>query len=379
VLNAAERIVSAVADGAGDDALELLLRLAAVDAPSGDVPLLEETADLLADRLQRIGATVRRVATDRGALVEARLGDGGGRPIMLLGHYDTVWPAGTAATRPPRVTDGVVTGPGVYDMRGGIAAALTALELVSALDGLRRPVTVLLTPDEETGSLGSHEHIVRLGVEASHVLVLEPPLERGGLKTRRKGLITFATQVSGRAAHAGLDPERGVSAVSELARLVAELEAFAAPDLGTTVNVGVIAGGTRSNVVAAEAMAEVDVRVATMAEHARILEALGGLTARNPLATVRVDVRHSRPPMERTPAIAAAIGRAAEIFALAGVELSEGAAGGASDGNLLAPLGVAVLDGLGPEGGGAHALDEHVLVTSLRERVMLHALLLAEL
>jgi glutamate carboxypeptidase len=379
VLSVAERIVSAVDDGAGDGALALLLDLAAMDAPSGDLPLLDETAEVLCERLQRIGATVRRIATDRGTLVEARLGDGSEQPILLLGHYDTVWPAGTAASRPPRVSDGVVTGPGVYDMRGGIAAALTALELVGALGALRRPVSVLLTPDEETGSLGSHEHIVRLGSEASHVLVLEPPLEHGGLKTRRKGLITFGAHVGGRAAHAGLDPERGVSAVSELAHLVVELEQLAAPELGTTVNVGVIAGGTRSNVVAAEAAAEVDVRVATMAEHARILEALGALTARNPLATVRVDVRHSRPPMERTPAIGAAIGRAAEIFALAGVELSEGAAGGASDGNLLAPLAVAVLDGLGPDGGGAHALDEHVLVASLRERVMLHALLLAEL
>jgi glutamate carboxypeptidase len=262
-------------------------------------------------------------------------------------------------------------------MRGGIAAALTALAVLRDLGELRRPVTVLLTPDEETGSLSSRDEIIRLGRDAAYVLVPEPPMPGGGLKTRRKGLLTATIRVTGRAAHAGLDPERGINAISALARLVIDLEALAAPDLGTTVNVGVIAGGSRPNVVAADASAEVDVRVATMDEHARMLSALQAIGATQPQAGVEVEIVHSRAPLERTPAIAAAVGRAREIFARVGVELREGAAGGASDGNFLAPLGVGVLDGLGPDGAGAHALDEHVLIASLRERVVLHALLIA--
>lgn len=372
----ARRIVDA-ASMAGDDALALLLALAERDAPSGDVGLLDQTATLLEARLVTLGAAPRRIAGPRGAMLEARLGEGAGPPLLVLAHYDTVWPAGTAAQRPPTAADGVLSGPGVYDMRGGIAAALTALAVLRDLGEPRRPVTVLLTPDEETGSLTSRDEIIRLGRDAAAVLVPEPPMPGGGLKTRRKGLLTATVRVTGRAAHAGLDPERGISAIGALARLIVELESLAAPDLGTTVNVGVIGGGSRPNVVAADAWAEVDVRVATMDEHARMLAAVQAIGAHQPQAGVRVEVVHSRAPLERTPAISAAVERADEIFALAGVELQEGAAGGASDGNFLAPLGIPVLDGLGPDGGGAHALDEHVLLASLRQRVVLLALLIA--
>jgi glutamate carboxypeptidase len=372
----ARRIVDG-ASAVGDDALALLRALAERDAPSGDVALLDQTAALLDAQLVALGAAPRRIPGPRGAMIEARLGAGAGPPLLVLAHYDTVWPAGTAAQRPPTVADGVLSGPGVYDMRGGIAAALTALAVLRDLGELRRPVTVLLTPDEETGSLTSCDEIVRLGRDAAAVLVPEPPMPGGGLKTRRKGLLTATVRVTGRAAHAGLDPERGISAIGALARLVVELESLAAPELGTTVNVGVIGGGSRSNVVAAEAWAEVDVRVATMDEHARMLAAVQAVGAVQPQAGVRVEIVHSRAPLERTPAIAAAVERAREIFALAGVPLQEGTAGGASDGNFLAPLGVPVLDGLGPDGGGAHALDEHVLLASLRQRVVLIALLIA--
>lgn len=358
------------------DAVSFLGELAELDAPSGDIALLDATAQVLEARLTALGLAVERVGGPAGAHLEAR-SSGEGPAIVVLGHYDTVWSRGTARERPFRVQDGVAHGPGVFDMRGGIVAALTALAVLRDIDALDRPVTVLLTADEETGSVTSRRHIVRVGREARAVLIPEPPMLGGGLKTQRKGVLSYALRLTGRSAHAGLDPERGVSAISELVALVGDVERAAAPGEGTTVNVGVIAGGTRSNVVAAAASAEVDVRVATVAEYERVTAFFEGLRARLPGASLEVELLHSRPPLERTPAIAEAVGRAQEIAALLGIDLGEGAAGGGSDGNFLAPLGVAVLDGLGPDGGGAHALDEHVLVDSLEQRIALIALLVA--
>lgn len=358
-------------------ALELLADLSALDAPSGDPLLLNATAHLLEARLAAQGATVSQIPTAVGTHLEARLGEGEGPPLLILGHYDTVWGIGTAGARPFRVVDGIATGPGVFDMRSGIAASLTALAVLSELGALCRPVVVLLTADEETGSRTSQSDILRVGQEASCVLIPEPPMPGGALKTQRKGVVTYALDIQGRASHAGLDPERGLSAVSELAWLIGELEAAASPAQGTTVNVGVVSGGTRSNVVAAEATMEVDIRVATMSEYDRVMRFVEGLRPRRTGTSLRARLLHARPPMERTESIAGAISRAAAISQLAGLTLSEGTAGGASDGNFLAPLGVAILDGLGPDGGGAHALDEHVVVASLEDRVVLLALLIA--
>lgn len=372
----AARIAHACRARAGAS-LKLLSELTALDGPSGDLELLDAVARLLEDRLAALGADVHRIPTGTGTHLEARLSNGDRPPLLLLAHYDTVWSAGTAAARPFRVRDGIATGPGVFDMRGGIAAGLTALETLHDLGELRRPVVVLLTADEETGSRTSEAEITRLGREVAHVLIPEPPLAGGNLKTHRKGVLTHAIDVGGRAAHAGLDPERGVSAVSELAHLIGALEGAASPAEGTTVNIGRVSGGSRSNVVAAHATAEVDVRVATMAEYERMSDVLDGLRPHLAGAAVSSRLLHARPPMERTEAVAGAFERAREIAALAGLSLDEGAAGGASDGNFLAPLGVGVLDGLGPDGGGAHALDEHVLVSSLEDRVVLIALLVA--
>jgi glutamate carboxypeptidase len=372
----ATRIVAACRERSGE-ALDLLAELGARDAPSGAVELLDDTARVLEARLVASGARVHPIPTTAGTHLEVRAGGDGDPAVMILGHYDTVWGAGTATERPLEVVDGVVRGPGVFDMRAGVASALLALDVLAEIGELQRPVAMLLTADEETGSLTSQVEIERIGRTAGYVLIPEPPISGGGLKTRRKGVIGYAVDVAGRAAHAGLDPERGVSAVSELAWQVGQLEALAAPAEATTVNVGVISGGSRSNVVAAAAAAEVDVRVASMAEYDRIIAAIEGLRPRHPGARVTVRRIHARPPMERTDAIARAFARAREIAGLAGFGLGEGAAGGASDGNFLAPLGCAVLDGLGPDGGGAHALDEHVLVASLQDRVVLLALLIA--
>jgi glutamate carboxypeptidase len=372
----AQRIAAACHERSGE-ALDLLVELAARDAPSGDLELLDDTAHVLEARLVACGARVHRIATAGGTHLEARAGGDGDPAVMVLGHYDTVWGPGTAAARPLEVTDGVVRGPGVFDMRAGLATAVVALDVLGDIGELQRSVALLLTADEETGSLTSQREIERIGRTAGHVLIPEPPIQGGGLKTRRKGVITYAVAVAGRAAHAGLDPERGTSAVSELAWQVGQLEALADAGEGTTVNVGVISGGTRSNVVAAAAYAEVDVRVATMAEYERIIAAIDGLRPRDQGARVTARRIHARPPMERTDAIARAFDRARDIAALTGIGLRVGAAGGASDGNFLAPLGCSVVDGLGPDGGGAHALDEHVLVDSLQHRVVLLGLLIA--
>lgn len=371
--------VRASAIGWNHKALELLEALTALDAPSGDKALLNRMADLLTSELGELGADIRRIQTPVGDHLEARLGTGSGDRILLLGHYDTVWPAGTAAARPLAVKDNIVIGPGVFDMRGGIVATLVALHILQEIDGLQRPITFLLTADEETGSIWSEREIRRIGSTVRTVLVPEPPLPGGKLKTSRKGVLTYEVRVTGIAAHAGLNPELGASAISEMVSIIRRLDQEARPELGTTVNVGVMSAGTRSNVVAAEAIAQIDIRVATMAEYGRICEVFDHLTTSQGGTSVESAFMHGRPPMERTPAIIAALTAARDLVAAIDIELEEGMAGGASDGNFLAPEGIAVLDGLGPHGGGAHALDEHIILDTIIERAILLAILIARM
>lgn len=354
-----------------------LVALASLDAPSGDLVLLDETAVLLATRLERLGGRVRHHRTGAGTHLEARFDRGEGDPVLILCHYDTVWEPGTAAKRPPSIGDGVLRGPGVFDMRGGLVAALNAVEALLALDALSRPIVLLLTADEEVGSTTSEQLIVQFGRDARLVLVPEPPRADGALKTERKGILTYRVSATGRPSHAGLDPERGVSAVHELigtARAVLEL---ARPEAGTTVNVGRLGGGSRANVVAAQAWMEIDVRVASGAEFERVDRWFAELRARSTGAELAVERQHVRPPMERTAAISEAFARAQGLAAQFGMTLREGPAGGGSDANFIARYGVPILDGLGPRGNGAHALDEHILLGSLLEQVALIALLAA--
>jgi glutamate carboxypeptidase len=359
-----------------DGTLAELGALAAIDAPTGDADALRATEEALGSTLEELGARVRRHPTPIGTHLEARLGPENGEPVLVVAHYDTVWPRGTAAARPFHIERGVAHGPGVHDMRGGLAATLAAVRGLQELGELRRPVILLLTADEEAGSTTSAELIVELGREACGALVPEACLPGGALKTSRKGVATYRFEIEGQEAHAGLTTGHGVSAVRELVALVGQLEQLARPGDGTTINVGVVGGGSRPNVIPGSAFAEVDVRVTTVAEDERIHLELGRLGV-GAGATLAVRRLHDRPPMERTPAIGAAAGRAAEIAGLLGIVLGEGSAGGASDANFLAPLGIPVLDGLGPEGGGAHAPDEHVLVASVEQRVALIALLIA--
>jgi len=310
----------------------------------------------------------------------ARTGRGkGGGHTLVIGHYDTVWPRGTLRRMPFRVDDGVLTGPGCFDMKGGLVLLYFALRELRALG--RAPVRqtrILLTCDEEIGSVTSRDLIADLAGAAEVAYVLESPLPGGALKTARKGVAKYTVRVQGRAAHAGIEPEKGASAIVEVAHQICQLHALTDLERGTTVNVGVVRGGTRPNVVAAEAEAQVDVRVATRAESERVHVAITGLRPVNPQTVVSVTSGPSRPPMERTDGIARLFARAREIAGDVGMDLGEGATGGGSDANLVAEAGVPTLDGLGPEGAGAHADHEQVLIESLPRRAALLAGLLAE-
>jgi glutamate carboxypeptidase len=302
----------------------------------------------------------------------------------VLGHFDTVWPRGTLE-RIPFLAErtsafGRAFGPGIFDMKAGLALLWGALlRLKSSPRPAPRPIWVVFTSDEEIGSPTSRGLIESLARECAYVLVLEPPLSDGSLKTARKGVGRFHLEVEGRAAHAGVAPQDGRSAIVELAHQVLGLQDWQDVAAGTTLNVGVIQGGTTPNVVPARASAEIDVRVASLAEADRITRALLSLEPVARDVHVAVSGGFIRPPMERSPAIAALFEQARRIGRELGLELTEGSTGGGSDGNFTAALGIPTLDGLGACGGGAHADDEHILIDSLPERADLLAALLLEL
>jgi glutamate carboxypeptidase len=362
--------------------LDDLEELVGFESPSGDKIALEALKEVLIDRLRMISASVR---TEPGPLefghVLARFkGPAERRPALVLAHYDTVWPYGTLDTMPFRVDEGRAFGPGIYDMKASLAMFLRVMELIeSAGLAVPRPVWALFTCDEEIGSPTSRSLIEGLARESAYVLVLEPAMADGGLKTSRKGVGRFHLEVSGRAAHAGAAPWDGRSAVVELAHLVLRLETLEDLAAGTTINVGVIKGGTAPNVVPAFASAEIDVRVASKAEETRIDAALRSLVPITPDTRITVSGGINRPPMERTPAIASLFEHAHRIGRELGLDLNEGSTGGGSDGNFTAALGIPTLDGLGARGAGAHADHEHVVIESLSERAALLAALLLEL
>lgn len=364
---------------------ELIASLRAIvehEAPSHDKAALDALACVIAARFQALGGTVDLVPNAAGGEhVRARFGpDLDAPPALVLGHYDTVWPIGTLATMPFRVEDGQAFGPGVFDMKASlilIEAALAAIKSVGAT--MPRPLVVLFTSDEEIGSLRSRDLIEDEAKKSAFTLVVEPPLANGSLKTSRKGTGLFTLTVDGRAAHSGVEPEKGRSAVVELAHQILAIEALQRPELGTTLNVGSIAGGTATNVVPAHAVAKIDARVSTMTEAARLEAALKDLKPVTPDVKLSLTGRIKRPPMERTPAVAGLYERARTIGLSLGLELGEGGTGGASDGNFTAALGIPTLDGLGCPGAGAHASHEHIVIDGLLERAALMATLLLEL
>lgn len=353
--------------------VELLRALVGHESPSTDRAALETCGRFLAGRLEAIGATVSFVPGGATADHVLARWPGAGRRVLLLGHFDTVWPVGQIVRMPIRESDGRFYGPGAFDMKGGLAiGALAIRALVETTTEASRPqVTLLVTSDEEVGSHSSRPEIERLARESDAVLVLEPALPGGAVKTARKGVGEFVVIAHGVSAHAGANPGAGASAIHELARLVTRIEGWNDPARGVSVNVGVIDGGLRSNVVAEQAKALVDIRIARLADADGLERAFRDLRPINPRVRLEISGGINRPPMERTEGVAALYGIAREVARSAGVDLAEGSTGGASDGNFTAALGVPTLDGLGATGDGPHAIDEHVIVKDLAERASL--------
>ena len=353
--------------------------LVCLESPSTDKVAVDACGAELSRRLTESGAQVDRLAcTTRGDHVRARF-VGDGPQITLLGHFDTVWPVGQLQQMPYREEDGRLYGPGVFDMKAGIAVAMLATRAVRAV-GPRRPSIVMLwTTDEEVGSGTSRQFIEEEASRSKAVLVLEPSLPGGSVKTERKGCGDFELIVEGVAAHAGIDPSKGANAIHELAHQIVSVQKLQNLQRGVSVNVNIVEGGTRTNVIADRARAVIDVRVPSQEEAARVESELSRLTAAVPGTKISVRGGFGRPPLERTPQVAALYQIARRLSSELGQPLGEGGTGGGSDGNFTAALGVPTLDGLGPQGDGAHALHEHVLVRDLTWRVAFIAGLLAVL
>lgn len=363
----------------------LLRDLTLLESPSLDPASQEPVFARLAAELEASGLRTRRLPgpagrRSGGQLWAVRRGRRRGAPAqLLLGHCDTVWPAGTLERMPVEVRDGRLSGPGVYDMKAGLVQGIFALRALRdlGLEPAAEPV-FFINSDEEIGSVESLPRIEKLARRVRRVFVLEPALgPEGRLKTRRKGSLRFTIKVRGRAAHSGLDPEKGASAILELARVIQTLYGLADPARGITVNVGVVSGGLRANVVAPEARAELDIRVMATEDAMRLDRTVLGLTATTPGTSLEVLGGIDRPPLEATPGNRvlweAALRRAADL----GIPLGEGTSGGASDGSLTSQI-VPTLDGLGAVGDGAHAAHEHVVLDRGTERAALLALLLLE-
>jgi glutamate carboxypeptidase len=357
-----------------------LERLALAESPSTEPGAQNEVLDILSEALIEIEYAVWRLPGRwSGGHIYARPEGGRAPAQLLLGHCDTVWPLGTLHEFPVEVRDDVVKGPGVYDMKGGLAQMVFVLRAMRDL-GLSLTVTpiVFVNSDEEVGSKESTRHIRRLARAVERVFVMEPSLGPSGkLKTARKGVGRYEITVTGEAAHAGLDPEEGASAILELSYLIQALFAINDPARGTTVNVGTIDGGLRPNVIAPESSATVDVRVPTQEDALHVEATILGLKPVTPGVTLRVEGGMGRPPMERTSRNRRLWETARELGKELGLDLREGMAGGGSDGSTTS-LFTATLDGLGAVGDGAHSTHEFVYTDRMVERCALLALLLME-
>ena len=359
--------------------LENIEALARLESPSTNKPAVDRCGDELARRLTALGGRVDRVPQEvRGHHVRAEF-PGSDPQVLILGHFDTVWEVGQLERMPLRHENGRLYGPGVFDMKAGIGVAMLAMRALANGRADVPRVAMLWTTDEEIGSGTSRALIEEEARRSRAVLVLEPSLPGGAAKTSRKGCGEFELIVRGVSAHAGLDPGKGASAIHELARQIVAIEALQDLPRGISLNVGVIEGGTRTNVVAEEARAQIDVRVMTMDDAARIEAAMRRLQPQNTRTRLEISGGVGRPPLERGPHVARLYDEARTAAAELGRELGEGGAGGGSDGNFTAALGVPTLDGLGPAGDGAHALHEHVALDDLPWRAALVGTLIARL
>ena len=353
------------------DLLADLRSLIECESPSGDAAAVARSADMVA----RLGTRLLGAAPDRFGPAHLRWQFGDTPRVLLLGHHDTVWPLGSLATHPWSIDDGVLRGPGCFDMKAGLVMALHAV----AAQPDRAGVTVLVTGDEEIGSPTSRELIESTAEGCLAVLVLEASAGGGALKTERKGASNYLVRATGRAAHAGLEPERGVNASIELAHHLLAVSALGDPARGTTVTPTVLSAGTTTNTVPAAGEFAIDVRARSAAEQQRVDTALHALQPVLPGARLTVTGGPNRPPLS-IESSADLYDRAVKVAAALGQQPpGRAAVGGASDGNFTAGIGVPTLDGLGAIGGGAHAEDEHVLVDTLPGRTALVAALVEDL
>jgi glutamate carboxypeptidase len=357
------------------EALRFLQETVELESPSFDKPLIDKLVQFVASRFGEIGGEVQVIKEQKfGDHLIARFPGRSAERILLLGHTDTVWSSGEITKRPFKIENGRALGPGVFDMKAGIVLIWLAIDALRKVQGyLSRSLTVVLVSDEEIGSNSSRRLIESEASGCRAVLVLEPSLPGGALKTARKGVGVFAVKAIGKAAHAGIDPRGGVNAIEEISRQIIKLQGLNDPTLGTTVTVGVVRGGSRSNVVPAEAAAEVDVRITSNEEAERITKIIKALSPELPNARLEIRGAINRPPMERTSDTVRLFQIAQKVAANLGFTLQEGSTGGASDGNFTSALGIPTLDGLGAVGGGAHAIDEWVDIESLPRRAALVA------
>jgi glutamate carboxypeptidase len=362
------------------DAIVSTIRyLVEIESPSDNKAAVNRIAEAVAEEFSRLGGELRfHQAKDFGSHLQVNFGGKSAKPVLLLGHYDTVYPLGTLAAMPCRIEHNRLTGPGVLDMKSGIGLMLHALAALQDWHkedgGLPRPVTVFLVSDEEVGSESSRAITEALAKKSAAVLVLEPSYGfQGAVKTARKGVGEYLVKVTGKASHAGLDFQKGVNAILELSRQIERISGFTDLKRGLTVNVGVVSGGSRTNVVPAEASAQVDVRIARRKDAAGIDKKMRRQRPFNRKCKVEISGGINRPPMERTAAVAALYAQAAAIARELGWKLGEAAVGGGSDGNFTAGLGIPTLDGLGGVGDGAHAIHEHILISELPRRAALLA------
>lgn len=358
--------------------LETVKSLVRLESPTTDKAAVDRCGNELRRRLEAIGAGVVQLPRDhRGNHLRAEFASArasGGKQILLLGHFDTVWPVGQLNRMPLEESNGRLHGPGVFDMKGGIAIGMLAARALLQTDAaLPHRIVMLWTTDEEVGSQTSRAAIEEEARQSAAVLVLEPSLPGGTLKTARKGCGTYEVTVRGISAHAGIEPQKGASAVQELAQQILRISAFQDLNRGLLVNVVQVSGGTRSNVIPDEAKAVVDVRVPTARAAETVDQLFRGLTPIDSRTSIEVSGGVDRPPLERSAGVARLYDQARAVAGELGMELAEGATGGGSDGNFTAALGVPTLDGLGAIGDGAHALHEHVEIASLADRAALVA------
>ncbi len=363
------------------DTKSLLKLLVETESPSHDKAAVDRVGVIVAEEAGKLGAQVEILSNpETGNLILARFypsDKAHSAPILLLCHMDTVFPIGTINQFPYREANGRISGPGTLDMKAGIVIALAAIEEAHT-SGLNRPVTLLCTSDEEIGSLTSREHIERLAKESALVLVLEGALLDGSLKTWRKGVGEFRVRTKGRAAHAGGDHQMGRNAIEEMAHQIIVIQKLTDYSKQTTLNVGVIKGGTVSNVVPEEAEIQVDVRVMQPSEWERLESEMKKLRPVLDGTSLEITGDLNRPPMPFDETMKTTFDKAKSIAAQIGMELTAGGTGGASDGNFVAPLGIPMLDGMGAIGEGYHSEREYIFADSLEQKTRLIASLIRD-